>query len=49
MEIEKCETAIKFKGVLKPDEIVDMKDFSYTAPGYRRSQSTYVGGNAQYQ
>ena len=36
--IEKCKTALKYDGVLEPDEIID----------YKQSKSTYKIGNQQY-
>lgn len=43
MQIQKCETNLKYKGVLQPDEIIDGSQFNINT-GQRRNSGTYTPG-----
>jgi glycosyltransferase involved in cell wall biosynthesis len=47
MDIRKCETAIEYKGVLKPEEIFDLSEYD-AVHGVKKSKKTYKFDNNQY-
>jgi len=47
MDIQKCETAIQYKGVLKPEEVFDLSDYD-AIHGVKKSKTTYKFDSNQY-
>ncbi len=47
MDIRKCETAMQYKGVLKPEEVFDLNDFD-TLNGVKKIKKNYKFGDNQY-